>query len=203
MAVKEVDESELLQMQGVVATLRKINADPKARRLLEQAQKAINPEMTTPGDYQDEVLKKFDELKADLDKREADRAKKDQERDDEAKKKTFLDAWQKQQASVRENYPWLNDEGVKAIETLAQERGIPDFEAAAALWVRDHPAPTPANPSGISTMNLFDVPTPEDDRAKFMDTLMQSPNGENARTEDSYIRQILAEERGQLPRKAA
>ncbi|MDE2097100.1 MAG: hypothetical protein KGL39_07630 [Patescibacteria group bacterium] len=199
----EVDEADLLRSRQLAEAIQKINAHPEGRKLLAKAQKTAFPEMPIPEDYQDEVLRVVQEereARLALEKKIAEEAAA---REAAEKQREFVSAWQRQQNAVRERYPELNEEAIKAIETMASERGIPDFEAAAALWVRDHPPATPATPSGFGAFNLFDQPAPEDDRAKYMDELMKSPDGTNDAATDRYVRKILSEQQAPAGRRAA
>ena len=99
------------------------------------------PEIDAKEEVMTEVEKLRDELKAIQSARETEATQRD------ADKKTadFADSWSKQkQKLMRSGY---TDDGVAAVEKLAEERGIPDLEAAAALFEKLNPPAEPAHPA--------------------------------------------------------
>jgi len=195
----EIEEADLLANQQLAKAIQSMMANPDARKKLLEAQKIINPTAVTPKDYQDEVMAevaKEREARLALEKKIED-DKKAEETD--RKTKEFLASWESAKSRLRDKYPDLNDKGIEEIENLAKTRGIPDLEAAGALFRELHPPATPEHPSGPSGFNLFDAPQ-QDNIRDDMKKLMES-GGENQQVLDKMIRETLADVRGQ--RKAA
>lgn len=190
----EIEEADLLANQQLARTIQAMMANPDARKRLLEAQKIVNPQAVTPKDYQDEVREEVTKLRADI---EADKKARDEaatKAESERKTQEFLAQWERAKANLREKYPDLNDKGIEEIENLAKTRGIPDLEAAGALFRELHPPATPAQPSGPSGFNLFDTPA-QDDLKDDMKKLMES-GGDNEQTLNKMIRDTLDQVRG-------
>lgn len=192
----EVDEAQYLAQQQTVQALSQIVANPKAKKLLLEAQKVVNPNITIPQDYQDEVRTEFEaKLKKQSDEFEAfKKAQEEKEAKDkeEAAKRAFVDNWESAKGRLRgQGY---QDEGIAAIEKLAQERGIPDLEAAAALFDRLNPPATPIQSGrGYGSMNLFEPPE-DKSQAEQMKKLLES-RGEDESTLNQMISSALRDHR--------
>lgn len=190
----EIEEADLLAQNRIFEAVKKIAANPKARDLLNQAQKIVDPTVVTATDYQDELRKEI----AERDKKIDELAKKFEDdktaREAEAKKQAFVSEWEAQKQVVRDRYPDLNAEGMAAIQKLAEEKAIPNFEAAAALFRELNPPATPAASDGPVHWNLFDAPQ-QDGMKDYIDALMKG-GGEDARAEEKMIADTLAEVRG-------
>jgi hypothetical protein len=195
----EIEEADFLANQQLAKTIQSMMGNPEARKKLLEAQKIVNPQVVTPKDYQDEVLSeiaKEREARLALEKKIEDEKKA---AETEAKTREFLSSWESAKARLRDKYPDLNDKGIEEIENLAKTRGIPDLEAAGALFRELHPPATPEHPSGPSGFNLFDTPQ-QDDLKDDMKKLMES-GGENQAVLDKMIRDTLGQIRSQ--RRAA
>jgi hypothetical protein len=199
MAKVEIEEADFLASRQLTQAIQAMMAKPESRKKLLEAQKIVNPNAVTARDYQDEVL---DEVRKERDERLAFQKKLEDDKAAEAVERRtseFRSTWERQKQTVRERYPDLNDKGVEDIEKLAQDRGIPDLEAAAALYRQLNPPPAIEHPSGPSGFNLFDIPQ-QDDMKDHMKKLMDS-GGENESELNAMIRETLADVRGQ--RRAA
>lgn len=190
----EIEEADLLAQQRIFEAVKKIAANPQARELMAKAQKIVDPTIVTATDYQDELRneikerdKRIDELNKKFDDDKA-------EREANAKKAAFMSEWEAQKQAVRERWPDINGEGMSAIEKLAEEKGIPNFEAAAALFRTLNPPATPAASDGPVHWNLFDAPE-QDGMKDYIDKLMKS-GGDDAAAESAMVRDTLAEVRG-------
>jgi hypothetical protein len=195
MAKVEVEEADFLANQKVLGLVQKMVADPKARRKVLEAQKIVEPNTVLPTDYQDEVMaevKKTNDAVAALNKKY-----EDEKAAAEAQKRTdaFQKAWGDAKAQAIKD--GVQPEAVAEIEKLATERGIPDFEAATALYLKQHPPAAPAAPNagnGFGGFNFFE-PGPDDGAKKDMDALLAS-KGESEGTLNSMIGRALADSRG-------
>lgn len=169
-------------------------ANPQARELLNKAQKIVDPTVVTATDYQEELRKEI----AERDKKIDDLAKKFDDdkaaREADAKKQAFVSEWEAQKKAVRDRYPDLNDEGMAAIQKLAEEKAIPNFEAAAALFRTLNPPATPAASDGPVHWNMFDAKE-QDGMKDYVDKLMKA-GGEDAAAESAMVRDTLNEIRG-------
>ena len=188
MAVREIDETELLAYEQIKGVVAQIQNNPKARALLQQAHKMVNPKAPDPQpDPLDAavspVKSEVAEIKAML---EADRAA----RADAERLAAFRSTWDNQKAQLR-RAGWT-DEGIEAVAAHAQERGIPDLEVAAAHYEKLHPPAEIAKPGG-GGWNFFDQ-KPEED--KFVDAMVAS-RGDDAVALDREINAALTEFRSQ------
>src|SRR5215469_10433531 len=146
MALVEVEDSELQTLRTARALVEKFHGDPRTREQYLKLIKILNPQAIVPEiDAKNEVLdeiKKRDEVIADLKKAiDADKA----ERDETARKA-------KVEGSIADGRKWCRDQGytqdgITGIEKIMEERGIADYEAAAALFERINPRDEPIVPS--------------------------------------------------------
>ena len=138
----EVDETDFLANQNVVKTVNAMLGNPEAPNT------AI-PEIDAPAAVLDEVAKERDARLA-LQKRLDDKEAADELK---ARNDAFAAEWAGKKSSLaKQGY---TDEGIVAIEKLAQERGIVDLEAAAALFDRLHPPAEPVSPNGFGGFDMF------------------------------------------------
>ena len=123
------------QAQAALALLEQLMGNPETRRQTQMLVKKVNPKASIPEIdaaipiYQE--LKKTNdtvaELRAELTRRDA--------RDEINSKQSVLQG---------QGY---SEDGIRKLEGLMVERGIGDYEAAAALFDRMNPPPAPAAPS--------------------------------------------------------
>lgn len=192
MALREIDESELLAYDHIKRTVAAMQQNPKARKLLQEAHKLVNPSAPDPQPDPIEaatapVKSQVDEVRAML---EADRA----ERAEAGRIADFRTGWENQKNTLRRG-GWT-DEGLGEVEKHAHERGIPDLEVAAAHYEKLHPPAQPNQPT-TGGWNFFDA-KPEDD--KFVDAMLVS-HGDDAIALDREISAALTEYRSQQPRR--
>lgn len=190
MATIEVDETAFLAQRNVVALVEKALANPATRAAMQKIAKTINPEASTPDlDAKEEVLQIVEQertarlaLEKRLDDEKADR-------DNSKRQEDFANQWNGQKARLR-NHGWL-DEGIEKVEALAQERGIVDLEAAAALYEKLNPPADPVTPSGIGAFNLFEPATHDaDEMAKLVES-----RGDDATVLSSMVNKALGDAR--------
>jgi hypothetical protein len=193
----EVDEAEYVAQQQVTKLFADTLGNKEARELLLKAKKIVRPNEAIPEidaakPLQDELGKIREEMKADREARAAEKA----EREASEKANKFQSEWDKQKTSLADE-GWSN-EGIANIETLAKERGIPDMEAAAALYRKLHPDPEVVHPSGIGRFDMFEVP--KEGENDFMKKLLES-QGQNDSIVDAEARKAIADVRGAMPRR--
>ena len=167
MALREIDESELLSQQAVVRTVNAMLANKDARKLLLQARKAADPNAVIPEiDAAAPVQSELAEMRRYMEEDRAQRAAEKAEREQAAKLGEFQRDWNKQKSKLRKD-GW-GDEGIDEIEKHAQERGIFDLEVAAAHWEKLHPPAEPVQPNGSGSWGFFDAKTRDDTFVKSM-----------------------------------
>jgi len=191
MAAREIDEAEYVAQRQLATLFNTMLQHPDARKLVQKATKIVNPQAAIPEiDAKEEVMTEVEKVRADLlalrEERDTEKAQR------EADKKTadFADSWGKQKNKLlRGGY---TDEGVTAVEKLAEERGIPDLEAAAALFEKLNPPPDPAQPRGSGNWDLFEgaQDTDDDERKR----LLANPDDTGAL--GGLINKALADVRG-------
>ena len=172
MATVQIEESDLIAKNNLASHFGKLMSNPKARKLVQQATKEVDPTAVIPEiDSQTEVLGEVAAVRAEI--AAMKKADEDRRTQDESDKRlqAFQNSWNGQKDKLR-SQGW-QDEGITAVETLAQERGLVDLEAAAALFEKIHP---PSNPVSPATLGLggFDLMTPPENDAKDIEALVKS-----------------------------
>lgn len=196
MPTVEIDETELLRLRQLNGVAAKIMADPKGRRLLEQAHKVVDANAPTPTLDQDaaanEPAKKLsdelDTLKKQLADEKAEREK--------AEKLAGIAALQEKGKLALREQGWT-EEGIKGVEKIMEDKGILDPLDASAIFEKLHPQPAPAAPSGHGAWGFMDN---VQDGEKDLKALIDS-KGENNGLIDKMAREALAEVRGQTTRR--
>jgi hypothetical protein len=142
----EEEHNNLQALRGVAA---KIVAKPESRRLLEQAQKLVDPNASTP--LLDEEARAMAPVK-ELEKTVNERIAKFEKEQEDAKREQTLAAIARRQedgfaALRREGFL---DEGIDKVKKLMEDKGLLDPRDAAAIFLRDNPPQMPATPSGVT-----------------------------------------------------
>lgn len=182
----EVEETEFVNQQQLAALYGKMMQDSKSRELLTKAAKIVNPNAVTPElDAKNEVLAALavertarEELQARLDAEKA-------EREQEKQMQTFQQSWDQKLGGLRKQ--GYTDEGIEKITALAQERGIVDLDAAAALFDKMNPPQTVSQSSGFAPFDTFN---PSDRDNENFKALMEA-KGDDPMTENKMIREAL------------
>lgn len=170
MATREIDEQQYAAQVQLTTLYQAMLAHPEARRLVHQATKKVNPNAVIPEyDAKAEVMTEVDRIRAEF---AAEKAERDAEKLQAAADKKVADfaaSWGRQRSGLAKS--GYTDQGIEAVEKFAEERGLPDLEAAAALFDRLNPPPEPAQPRGIGGWNLFeeDTDTDEAERQRLME----------------------------------
>lgn len=197
----QIEEAELANLRGNSTALGQMLANKDARSLLLKAQKIVKPDAVIPEiDARAPVDEALETIRKEMADDRAARAKEKTDEDERRRLDAFKNSWDAQKRVIRDRYPALNDAGIDEIEKLAKERGIPDLEAAGALFMQLHP-PAPVgdpNAGGMGGWNFFDAP--QDNMKEHMAKLMES-KGDNEPELNSMIREAIADVRGQ--RRAA
>lgn len=189
--VIEVDEGQFLATRGLVSLYEQMNANPKARELLNSAAKIVRPDMPTPeNDAKAEIRA---ELEAERTERLALQKRiEDSETARELAERTreFTETWNAKIGRLRG--AGYTDEGIEKIQKLAEERGIVDLDAAAALFDKMNPPAAISQPGGgIAGLDLFQMSSQDDEDFK---KLLES-EGDNPAAERNMINKALTDYR--------
>ena len=195
MPTVEIDEAELLNLRRLQGVASKIVANPKAKALLEQAHKVIDPNAPTPTLDQEKIV--AEPMQAAL-KRVADleeQIKKDKEEREQADKLSRLNATVESGFAKLRADGWQED-GIKKVDELMKEKGILDPIIAAAYIEKSMPKADPVTPTGTGSWNFIEgVQDGEADLKKLIDS-----KGNNESLADKMARDALNEIRGQSRR---
>ena len=188
MAVVQIEESDLLAKNNLARHFEKLMGNPKARKLVQQATKEVDPTAVIPEiDSQTEVLGEVANIRAELAAmRKADEDRRTQEESDK-RLQAFQNSWNGQKEKLR-SQGW-QDEGITAIENLAQERNLADLEAAAALFEKIHPPSNPVSPASLG-LGGFDLMTPPENDAKDIEALVKG-YGESRSDDNSALSHLI------------
>lgn len=190
----EVDEEELLRDRKLRDTLGKIVANPKAKLLLQEAHKMVDPQAITPeldaqkpvNDQMTEFGKKIDDFISKQETKEADREKQS--------KLDALNANIAKGLDKLRSERWTED-GIKGVQEIMEKHGILDVEIAASHYEKLHPPQDLVKPGGGS-WNFFETPSDDDaDLKKLLDT-----KGQSMPLTDKMVHEALADVRGQARR---
>lgn len=191
----EVDEAEYNNMVALRTVAQKIVANPKARKMLESAQKEVDPNAATPTlDAEAQHLAPIREVENKL----LEKLNAIEARDAEREKNIKLDALASKQTEglARLRRAGYTDEGVAAIQKVMEDKGLFDVEDAVAIFERNNPPQTPVTPGGIGSWGFTDL-TAEAGDSKDIAALIAS-KGESDQVADRMARNALNEFRGQV-----
>ena len=191
MAKIEIDEEEVRSSQALRGAVATLWANPEARKLIQKAQKIVDPKAKTPDLDQEELVrapvaaieKRFEEYVA---KAEAEKA--------EAAKNSKIAEYQKLEAdgiAQLRRAGWM-DEGIKAVKAKMDEKGLFDPLDAAKLIDQSQMPQAPVTPGGVGAWNFTEVPA---EGADFIKKLIDT-KGSNDMVVDNEARNILNEVRG-------
>ncbi len=146
----EVDENEYNQMVALQQVARKIVAKPESRKLLEQAQKLVDPNAATPLlDQEAAQLAPVKELETKVNERIA---KFEKDREDEKREATLAAIADRQTRGLAQlRKAGYTDEGVAAVQKLMEDKGLLDVDDAVAIFERANPPQMPSTPQGGMT----------------------------------------------------
>lgn len=160
MAVVEINEEDWRAQQAVIGVVNKMMQNPKARKQLLAARKESDPTAHIPEiDSLSEPMSEIGEIKKMLAEERAAREAEKAQRETDAQTNKFMSQWNEKKADLRRS--GYTAEGIEAIEKLAQDRGIPDLEAAAALFDKQNPPSDVGQPSS-GGWNFFEAPEEPD-----------------------------------------
>jgi hypothetical protein len=181
MAKIEVDEAEWNRAQALTAVASRMVAKPESRKLLEQAQKLVDPNAPTPTlDAEAAQLAPINAAKAEL---EARISKFEKEREDEKREATLATISANQEKAFKrlKTQQHYTDEGIEAIKKLMETKGLLDVDDAVAIFERANPPPPPVSSSGMTgdRWNFADTSAPDTDKA-IADLIANKGDGQTA-----------------------
>lgn len=193
MAIVQVDETELLQYRQLHGAAQAMLANPKARKLLQQAQLTVNPNANIPevqieAEREGALAEIRNQNKAVLEAIEADRA----ERARDKQMAEITGGWERQKAELRQR--GFTDDGIAKIEAHALQESIPNLRAAANDYLALNPPAMPEQPSGFGGWDFFGGEKNEADQ--FVDKMIAS-RGENDGVLNREIAETLRDMRSQ------
>jgi hypothetical protein len=180
--VIEVDEREYNQMVALRGVAARIVAKPESRRLLEQAQKLVDPNASTPMlDEEARAIAPLTALKTEM-QAKIDALQK--ERDDEKREATLAAIAQRQTADFsklrKEGY---TDEGIAAVQKLMEDEGITKVSNAVAIFERNNPPQMPSTPQGGMTGTSWGFADVNENSDKMIQDLINSKGNNEALTD--------------------
>lgn len=135
----EIDDNTYNQLANLDAFVRRGLADPKTRRKMLEIQKHLNPNVAIPElDESDPIRSELAELKAEIKKKEDERAEQEMLGGLRTK-------WNAGQAFARKK--GYSDEGIEKLEKFMQDENIGSHEAAIPYYEQRNPPPVPATSS--------------------------------------------------------
>lgn len=172
----EVDETQFLGMTQTAKTVAAMLGNPEARKLVFQAQKIVDPTVAIPEiDAAAPVMSEIEKLRQEMAEERKSRAEEKAQAEAAAKLDRFRAEWESKKRALRKQNGYT-DEGIAAIEKLAEERGIADIEAAAALFDRLNPPTQPIAHPGVGQWSFFEEPK-EDTSGKYLHDLLATRGG--------------------------
>lgn len=193
----EVDETEFVALQQVAGLMKTMLDNKDASHLIKKATKIVAPNASIPEiDVAEPIMVEVKKLREELEAEKKARAEEKAQAEADTKLNAFKGKWERDKQQARDE--GYMDDALTAIEKLAEERGIGDFEAAQALYARANPAPTVVSPSGRANFNLFEPPAESDDSMK----KLMDGRGDDSGALNSMINKALADVRGGSRRAA-
>ena len=184
----QVDEDQYNKMVQVAQVAQQIYQNPDGRKLLEQAQKTVQPNAPTPAMDAAaalqapilELTKKFENLSQSI---IDDRTKRD-----ETDKLSKVEGMQAAAFARLRQHDKYTDAGIEAVKKLMAEKGILDPIDAACIFERMQPPAQPMTPMGSNGVPLIEKMNDTTDKA--IQELLQS-KGESAHALGSLINGAL------------
>lgn len=142
MSKTEVDQAQWNSAQGVVRTVAQIMKDPARRRKLLELQKEAEPEAVIPElDSTKPVNDAIAGITDKIDKFIKTQTEKDEKRESDQRLAEFTARYEKGRSFIRSR--GYDDESLKKIEKLMEDRGIADHEDGVTVFERLYPPPAP------------------------------------------------------------
>ena len=143
--------------------LDQIGANPKTRTSLLRLMKTVKPDLPIPEiDAAEPVLEAVNAISKRLDDKEKAEAEEKAKAEKESTERSAKADIDKGRSLLRKR--GYQDEGIEKVESLMTERGIPDYEAAEALFAKSNHKDTPIIPTNLNrSWDLFAPPEDNND----------------------------------------
>jgi hypothetical protein len=165
----EVEEADYNAAAGVTSVVQQMMNNPVSRKMLLQARKVVNPNVSIPEiDQAAPINEAVTQVHGELNKLRAELAERDRLAAERETMEKFNAKWEGQAAQLR-SAGW-RAAGIEAVKTFAEENGIADLSIAADAWQARNPAP-PASTTSGGMFGLF--------------------GGGNADKEDTYVQDLM------------
>lgn len=186
----EVDEAEFNQMVALRTVASKMVSKPESRRLLEQAQKLVDPNAATPMlDAEAAQLAPVKELEKTVNDRIA---KFEKDRDDEKREATLAAiAARQNEGFARLRRAGYTDEGITAVQKLMETKGLVDVDDGVTLFEKHNPPQVPSTPSGGMTGERWNFTDQPADGDKDIAALLAN-KGDGAAADAAVMRMVNA-----------
>ena len=194
----EIDEEDVRRYARLEGAVNTLWANPKARELIQQAQKIVDPNAKTPDlDAKQQMLAPVEAVTKEF---RDYVAKTETEKAEAAKNAKMAEIQGRHAAGIAElRRQKYTDEGIKKIEALMEEKGILDPLDAAAIFERSNPPPTPIAPTGGGVGGWNFAEATGDAADAFAKRLMETKGALDGIVEQE-ARNAIAEVRGQSRR---
>lgn len=151
----EVDEATYLQQKGVIDVLSRVAQNPKAKLLVQQAHKLVDPNAATPDlDRENSENERVSALQKQIDDFKAAQEKEKREAAEQRRLEDLQLRIDSGLSKLRTEHR-LTDEGVKKIRDIMESEGIVNPDTAFAVFEKRHPPPLPENPRGNGAWNFM------------------------------------------------
>lgn len=188
MAVREIEEADLLNLQHIGGVVDQVMKTPETRSHFLQLAKRANPRLAIPEvDAAAPVIGAVQQIQKTVNDFIAAQAEKDRKALQDSQVLGLQNAWERDEADLRRE-GW-RDAGITQVRKFAEDNAIANLRIAADAFERRNPQPGPVD-SRVG-WNLFTGPEAEDTFIK--DQMMAMGNDDNRL--DAEIRATLAEVR--------
>lgn len=193
----EIDEDDYNRLTALRNVAGKIYSNPSSRKLLEQAQKLVEPNAATPTlDAEAQQLAPIKALEESLTKQINDLKQGQEERERQTRINEIASKQATDKAQLRKD--GYTDEGLAAVEKIMTDKGLLDVMDAVAIFERNNPPQQVMTPgAGGSSWNFTDT-TAEADK-NIADLI--ATRGQNDQIADRMVREALSEFRGAIGRR--
>ena len=188
MAVREIEETDLLNLQHISGVVDQVMKTPETRQQFLRLAKHANPKLAIPEvDAAAPVIAAVQGVNKKIDDFIAAQTAREQKALEDQQTRGLLSAWERDEADLRRE-GW-RDAGITQVRKFAEENAIANLRIAADAFERRNPQPGPVD-SRVG-WNLFTGPEAEDTYVKDQ---MQAMGNDDSRL-DAEIRATLAEVR--------
>lgn len=176
MAMREIDENELIKLQNLQGVMARMLANPESRKKVLEARKlqdptAVIPELDATKPFNEALNTVSNEVKELAKKIADDKAEREQ-----TTRKTELDnKWNTGRMHARKS--GYTEDGIKALEDFMVEKGVLDHDVAIPAFERNNPQPTLVDTSKTGGFDAFKALSNTNDEMKRLLETQGQDNG--------------------------